>query len=218
MTPIKARKLSTDRQALGGRIHAIREALGPWEGKSLPYKELAKVLERPLSTVKRWELFGRISASDAVLLAQVADCAVDWILTGRGEPPARRSIDARRRLTAGPDSSGQVRRAGRVTSGGSPGGISDAAALPEIPTKLSSFAVPVSQQGAIKLVASAIAAAVERAIERDELEHTDKRRRLLGELFTDLGVILEKNGVRATELLDVAMSLRKGKKGAKGSS
>lgn len=70
----------------------------------------------------------------------------------------------------------------------------------------------VAPQNVVSLVGSAITAAVLRAIDGDELEHTDKGRCLLGELLTDLGVMLEKNGIRATELLDVAMNLRKGKR------
>jgi hypothetical protein len=60
-------------------------------------------------------------------------------------------------------------------------------------------------------VGAAISAAAREAMERDEREHVDTHRRLLGELLTDLGVLFERNGIRATELLQVAMDLRKGK-------
>lgn len=63
----------------------------------------------------------------------------------------------------------------------------------------------------VSRVGAAIRAAVREAMERDERERVDAHRRLLGELLTDLGVHLEKNGIRATELLQVAMSLRKGR-------
>ncbi len=69
------------------------------------------------------------------------------------------------------------------------------------------------EEDVVNLVGGAITAAVQQAIERDELEHTETHRRLLGELLTDLGVLLEKNGIRATELLQVAMRLRKEGKG-----
>jgi hypothetical protein len=203
VTPVKSHKLPEDPQALVRRIHAVREALGPWEGKALPYNQLAKLLGRPLSTVKRWEQLGRISARDAVRLAAVAQCAVDWILTGRGKPPAK--------VREAPV--GDIPHvAAAVPRGPHSAGRQDASTEGALPARVGSG--DRSQRGLLETLVDAMRVATRRAIEQDELEHTETHRRLLGELLTDLGVLLEKSGIRATELLQVAMRLRKEGKGS----
>lgn len=76
--------------AIGKRIKDIRKALGPWTGKLLPRTQLAGRLGVDESTVKKWET-GEISISseNAVKLAALASCDVDWVLTGRGRGPGK---------------------------------------------------------------------------------------------------------------------------------
>ncbi len=69
---------------------------------------------------------------------------------------------------------------------------------------------PAELENLLALIRDALMGAVERALERDnELEHTRIGSRILGEAFITLAVALQKGGVDATELLDVAQQLKK---------
>lgn len=59
------------------------------------------------------------------------------------------------------------------------------------------------------LVRDALMGAVERALARDELEHTRKGRFVLGNAFMDLALQLEDHGVEVRELRKVARELQK---------
>lgn len=70
------------------RIKEIRRVLGPWPGKLLPRQQLGQRVGVDESTVKKWETEEvTISTDNALKLAEVAGCDVEWILAGRGRPP-----------------------------------------------------------------------------------------------------------------------------------
>jgi hypothetical protein len=69
---------------------------------------------------------------------------------------------------------------------------------------------PTAQQvHFVGLVHDALMGAVERALKRDELEHTRKGRFVLGNAFMDLALQLEDHGVEVRELRKVARELQK---------
>lgn len=71
------------------RIKDIRRSLGPWPGKLLPRDQLAQRVGVDPSAIKKWETGEvTISTDNALKLAEVAGCDVEWILTGRGTGPA----------------------------------------------------------------------------------------------------------------------------------
>lgn len=80
---------------LGDRIAMVRRVLGGARGP-LSQPEFQQLLREhfgtaapSLSTVKRWEqkTYGRISADDAGMVAELAGAAVDWVLKGKGRGP-----------------------------------------------------------------------------------------------------------------------------------
>jgi hypothetical protein len=61
----------------------------------------------------------------------------------------------------------------------------------------------------VGLVGDALVGAIERALERDELEHTRKGHLVLGTTFLGLAVELQKHGVDVHELVDMSHELLK---------
>jgi transcriptional regulator with XRE-family HTH domain len=73
----------------------------------------------------------------------------------------------------------------------------------------------VLDDGAVEIVgfdviSRAIARAVERTVRQDELEHTRKGREHLAASLAAFGIQLQRGGVSATELFDVAEAIRRG--------
>lgn len=137
------------------RIKEIRRALGPWKGKLLPREQLAERVGVHASTIKKWETgdVTDLSSDNALKLAAVAGCDVDWILSGRGRPPKVAAEPASRpqgRPAAGQGTPGAESppgaRGGRSTASGPAAPLSP----DEIAEEVSNVLAPLIEQLANK--------------------------------------------------------------------
>jgi len=211
-----------DRKA---RFEKVLEVLSGNPGP-LAASELAVVLreaghEIDDETPKKWPQRGiperwarRIAALPRAINAGLT---ADWMTEGRGEGPRRMAELAPLRLP--------VAQAGRKEPGGHQTGDRASSGVAEPMTPSGSIredgaperrgGLPAVDAGAVEIagfdvIARAIARAVERTVRQDELERTRKGREHLAASLAAFAIQLQRGGVSATELFDVAEAIRRG--------
>lgn len=207
--PVKARKNPerTRRSrniwvpGIAARIMELRKTRSQVPGKELGLLDLSKLVPAPYSNVKQWFYEEKIGSAEAVKLAAWANCSLDWLLAGIPEVPKKApgGPNAESPTSEGKDGgSTSVQRAGNATGAKTANGAEIAA--PD-----------ASLTEALAMIGKAVGAAVRRVVEKDLLENTTKARQSLAENLRRFALELQRGGVDATELFDVAQQIADGR-------
>lgn len=173
---------------IAARISELRKTRSQVPNKELGLLDLSKLVGAPYSNVKQWFYEEKIGSAEAVKLARWAEVSLDWLLAGIPEGPER-GLGA-------PGASNPER---------SPDG-----ATPVGGAQIASPGI-VLLEAALPVLATAVAAAIRRAIDSDLLENTQKARQHLADSLHKFGLELQRGGVDATELFDVVQQIREGR-------
>ncbi len=155
------------------------------------YEELAVWLGVSYNSLRKWPDRGIGPRTALKVLGGLRrrgyDCSLDWVQNGVGMGPGGPLVPSAERSAGLGITARQDERSGV--------GIDPVTAEREL---------------LVDLVGHALMGAVERALERDELEHTRKGHRILGTAFLGLAVELRKSGdMDVHELVDVSHELLK---------
>jgi hypothetical protein len=146
-----------------------------------------------------------------------AGLTADWMTEGRGAGPLRMADLAPLRLAV--ERSDQERAPGALKTDRASSGLVEgkpfSGSVRESAPPGMSAGLALVDDGAVEIagfdvIAKAIARAVERTVRQDELEHTRKGREHLAASLAAFAIQLQRGGVSATELFDVAEAIRRG--------